>query len=83
MVAQLGFAADVAASARITGDDVAVDGELSGAVIAELTRAGDGELVVSPRGARFTWAAIERDPTRLRAGINALRALASAGGPYR
>lgn len=70
------------ATATVTATGVVTDGDLPAACVAALARAGDGTLVAGDNGARFTWAAIERDPARHRAAIEALRALA-AQGPYR
>ena len=58
------------------GDEIPAD------VAAIAARAGDGELVVGDQAARFTWRGVERDPARLRAAVDALRAL-RARGPYR
>lgn len=50
---------------------------------AALTRElGDGELTVTSRSARFTWAGVERDRDRLRAAAAMLRGLVVDGGPY-
>ena len=40
-------------------------------------------FLVTEHGARFTWRGIERDPAKLRAGVDALRSLRGATGPYR
>jgi hypothetical protein len=70
------------ASATVASGGVTIQGELPIACSAALARAGDGQLFAGKTGARFTWSAIERDPARHRAAIEALRALA-AQGPYR
>ena len=64
-------------------DDVSFEGELPGPTRELVARAGDGELLATAEGARFTWRGIERDPARLRAGVDALRSLRGATGPYR
>jgi hypothetical protein len=64
-------------------DDVTHVGQLPGPTQELVARAGDGELLVTEHGARFTWKGIERDPAKLRAGVDALRSLRGATGPYR
>lgn len=64
-------------------DDVTHVGPLPGPTQELIARAGDGELLVTEHGARFTWKGIERDPAKLRAGVDALRSLRGATGPYR
>jgi hypothetical protein len=64
-------------------DDVRHEGELPASTRELVARAGDGELLATAEGARFTWRGIERDPARLRAGVDALRSLRGATGPYR
>ncbi len=96
LVAQLAVPGESRATARIIGIgggggvggdgeacDVVVDGELPAPAIALLRRVGAAELLVTPAGARLTWAEVERDPACLRAGVDALRAIRPAAGPYR
>ena len=64
-------------------DDVTHVGQLPPATQDLVARAGEGELLVTENGARFTWKGIERDPARLRAAVDALRSLRGADGPYR
>jgi hypothetical protein len=70
------------ATATVGPGGLLTDGDLPAACVAALARTGEGTLVAGDNGARFTWAAIERDAARHRAAIEALRALA-AQGPYR
>jgi hypothetical protein len=55
----------------------------SGESSALLKQAGDPHLHVSAGVATLTWPTIERDHARIKAGVAALRRLASGGGPYR
>jgi hypothetical protein len=64
-------------------DDVTHVGQLPAPTQELVARAGDGDLLVTEQGARFTWKGIERDPAKLRAGVDALRSLRGAQGPYR
>lgn len=49
----------------------------------ELARAGEPALSILGGVGSVTWPGVERDPTRIRAGVAALRSLLQEGGPYR
>jgi hypothetical protein len=64
-------------------DGVVTGDELAGETAVLLAAAGDGDLHVTSKAARFTWTHVERDRDRLLAGVRALRSLRPAVGPYR
>ncbi len=82
-VAQVAGAALPSATASVTDGAVDVDGELPALVVARLRDVGTAELLVVASGARLTWPHVEREPARLRAGVDVLRAVLGAAGPYR
>jgi hypothetical protein len=77
----IGVAGGVRMIARLGG--VSFGGEPSGETLAQLARAGNPVLAMIGGVATLTWPYVERDPTRLRAGIAALRGLAGQSVPYR
>jgi hypothetical protein len=83
LIAQLDAIDAHPAIATVAAGEVTVEGSVPTTTLALLARAGDGELIASHEGARFTWRAIERDPARLHAAVAALRGLRGDHGPYR
>lgn len=69
--------------ATAAGGEVLDDGGLPPEVVAALRRCGDATLEVNETRAWIAWVTVERDLARLRAGVEALRALTARSGPFR
>jgi len=82
MVAQLdNFPASPTKAAVRDGVVTADDLDVTTAEL--LLAAGDGDLHVTSKAARYTWTHVQRDRERLLAGVKALRSLRPVDGPYR